>query len=726
MAESAPTGDGAPDSVDGIDPVTFKIIKHRLVRVTDEMVNALKRVSGAPNTNEGHDLMVALYTAEGDLLTGGVGFLHHYVGASEATKHVIERFEGEINPGDVFMLNDPYTAALHAPDVYIISPIFADGELKAFAANFVHVADIGAVDAGGFAPNATSVHHEGFQTRGLKVIDRGELREDVLETVRNMSRDPDMVELDFRSQIAANNVATDRMDDLFTEYGVDTVERVGEELIARSGGRFRERLTELPDGEWQTRQYVDSAPEDELFEVRLTLRKRGDSLTFDFTGTDEQSEYGLNCTLTGTRGGVLAPLLPLLCHDMTWNDGIVDAIDVEAPEGTIVNARRPAPVSIATVATLQVCNCLSTLALSKLLGASEAYRDRTTAVWHGAHAGYNVEVSGDGGSLVDSVTDSFAGAGGARAFADGIDLGGEVPNLVGRWGNAERHESSMPMLYLYRRYVADSGGAGEYRGGVGHEFAVTPMLDDEPFDTFETVTFGRGIAYPTSTGLFGGYPGCTVEHSVRRDAERRGGEMPTTEAGPGDREQATWTVTDVGNDDVFYTRLSGSGGYGDPLDRDPEQVVADVRNGTVTRETAREVYGVVVDADGTLSEDPETTRARRYEVRLAAAPDHEPPVPAAETEATDRTLGAALDVRVDDGTGYTACTDCETVLAPLSENWKDAAGVLTDPVSAAGQYRDADQFRLRRFVCPDCGTLLDTEVARPDDPFLTSSLEDPA
>ena len=471
------TSDEIDLGVEGLDPVTFQIIKHRLTRVTDEAVEALKRVSGAPNTNEGHDLMVALYTKEGDLLTGGVGFLHHYLGASEATKHIIEAFEGDIGEGDMFLLNDPYTAALHPPDVYIIRPIFFEGELQAFSASFVHVADIGAVDPGGFSPNATTIFHEGFQTPGIKLIEGGEMRQDVLNTILNMSRDPGMVELDLRSEIAANNVAGERLREVMDEYSPETVEHVGEQLIEQSEKRLRKRLRELPDGRWEERQYLDSAAEDEVFTVQLALEKEDDSLRFDFEGTDGQSEVGFNCTEIGTIGGVIAPLLPLLCHDMTWNDGILRVIDVDAPKGTIVNAERPAPISIATIGTLQMCNSLSTLAVSKLLGASDAYADRSTGVWHGAHCHIALEITEDGETQVEALTDTFAGAGGARAFADGVDLGGEVVNIVARWGNAERHEAVLPLMYLYRRFVEDSGGPGEYRGGAGHEFAVTPVTD---------------------------------------------------------------------------------------------------------------------------------------------------------------------------------------------------------------------------------------------------------
>jgi len=714
--EPAPT-------IDGIDPVTFRIIKHRLVRVTDEAVEALKRVSGAPNTNEGHDLMVALYTADGDLLTGGVGFLHHYLGASEATKHVIERFEGDIQKGDMFMLNDPYTAALHPPDVYIITPIFYEGELQAFSASFVHVADIGAVDAGGFSPNSTSVFHEGFQTPGVKLVEGGEMREDVLETVLNMSRDPGMVELDLRSEIAANNVARDRMQELMAEYGPETIEHVGKQLIEQSEQQLRQRLRELPDGRWEERQYLDSAPEGRSFTVQLALEKEGDSLTFDFTGTDEQSEYGLNCTRIATVGGVMAPLFPLLCHDMTWNDGIIDVVDVETPEGTIVNAQRPAPISIATIGTLQMCNSLSTLAVSKLLGSSEAYADRATGVWHGAHTHVSIEVGTSEGAQVEALTDTFAGSGGARAFADGVDLGGEVVNVVARWGNAERHEAVLPLVYLYRRYLQDSGGPGEYRGGLGHEFAVTPV-DDGDLEFLDIVSCGRGVETPHSTGVFGGYPGSNIEYRKHDGADALAADPfpPETDALP-DPEYIQWGVNEFDEGDVYHVQLPGSGGYGDPLERDADAVATDVAEGKIAPETARSVYGVPVTADGEVDGSVEATRERRYEERLDAAEGASAVERPDGTDATAYRLGAKVAVETDAGTPYAVCENCDASLDRADDHWKTSAGTVERPVSAAGVQNHApDGYCLREFVCPDCGTLLDTEVAKSTDPALVSRL----
>lgn len=711
--------------IDSMDPVTFQIIKHRLERVTDEAVEALKRVSGAPNTNEGHDLMVALYTSDGDLLTGGVGFLHHYVGASEATKHVIDRFEGDINEGDMFLLNDPYTAALHAPDVYIISPIFFDGEVRGFSASFVHVADIGAADAGGFAPNATSVFHEGFQTPGIKLIEEGTLREDVLDTIRNMSRDPGMIELDLRSEIAANNVARDRMQELMAEYGPETVETVGNELIEQSSKRFKKRLRELPDGRWEERQYLDSAPEDTLFTVQLALEKEGDSLTFDFEGTSEESEYGLNCTETATIGGVMAPLFPLLCHDMTWNDGIIDAIDVKAPKGTIVNAERPAPISIATIGTLQMCNSLSTLAVSKLLGSSEAYADRATGVWHGAHCHVSIEIEYEDETHVEGLSDTFAGASGARAFADGVDLGGEVVNIVARWGNAERHEAVLPMMYLYRQFVEDSGGPGEFRGGVGHEYAITPVTD-ESVENVEIVNIARGIDIPNSTGVFGGYPGCNNEYAFYDDVPIRDAEaFPPSKASMQEPEYAKWGVHPIDEGGVFAVRLPGSGGYGDPLDRSADRVVTDVRDGKIDPETADRVYGVPVSSEGERLADVDEIRTGRYRTRLEEATD---PIESIEVDGdslspTEYRLGANLAVVTGTKREYLQCDCCEGVIAPVDEDWKSYASIDEFPVTHVGSNTAApDGYVLREFYCPACGTLLDSEVSHEDDPTLVSQL----
>ena len=396
-----------------MDPVTFELIRHKLLRVTDETIIALENVSGSPITNEGHDMMASLYLPNGDLMVGGVGFLHHLTSAAQAVKHVIASFGEDpgINEDDVYFFNDSYTAALHPPDVYMISPIHFRGELTGFVANFVHVTDIGAVDPGGFSPNAVDNYQEGFQTKGLKIVEGGKLRKDVVETFLNMVRDPGMTQLDLKSQLAANHVAKQRMKRIYSDYGVETVHGVADELIEQSERLVRERLRELPDGTWRLREYIDLP--DDTCRVELAVTKEDDTLTYDFTGTSPEAKLGINCCYWATWGAMFAPIFPLLAWDMTWNEGVARPIRLVAPEGSVVNCVRPAPISIATVGTVQIVNNLSTLALSKLFGASERYRDRATAVWHGSHAHVETHgVDGEGNFFIAPLTDTFGGAAG--------------------------------------------------------------------------------------------------------------------------------------------------------------------------------------------------------------------------------------------------------------------------------------------------------------------------
>lgn len=679
-----------------IDPVTFQIIRHKLFNIVEEAIIALKNVSGSAITNEGHDLMVSLYRADGGLLASGVGFLHHLTAASRAVKHLLEQYAEDpgIYEDDLYLLNDPYTAALHPPDVYSIGPIHHNGRLVAFVANFVHVTDIGAMDPGGFCPRATECFHEGFRTRGIKLIERGKFRRDVYETILNMVRDPGLTGLDIRSQIAACNVAKMRMKALLDEYGFEVVDSVCQGLIDQSEMLLRRRLLELPNGTWRARQYVDSS--ERIFTVSLAMTKRDDRLIFDFSGSSEQAPFGTNCTYGATVGALFAPLFPLLCYDIVWNDGVTKPVEVIAPEGSIVNCRFPAPISINTVGVIQIVNNLSTYCISKMLSASPRYRDEATAVWHGSHA--HIELHGInqyGYGFVSPLTDTFAGSGGARAFRDGVDIGGEIPNLVSRWANVETHELILPMLYLYRRIVPDSAGPGKYRGGVSHEYAFTRH------DTSQLgfVTFGKGVHVPMSYGIRGGYPGCCVdflqfkETELWNNLESKGlpADLGST---PGRAERASWGVYEADDGDIMYIRFMGGGGYGDPLDRDPYLVLNDVSSGLVSRMAAREIYGVILDTQA-RAVDAEATRAQRQAIK-----------------AHRLERAKVRDER------FVLCPRCDG-----TEMRRRTVYMSEEPLSRAGPLRsDDERFVLREFFCPDCAGLLDVEVALKGDPILHDEL----
>jgi N-methylhydantoinase B len=595
-----------------MDPMTFSIIRHRLFRIVDEAVITLKHVSGSAITNEGHDLMVSLYRADGSLLMGGVGFLHHLTSAAEACKSIIRRFAGRIREGDVFLLNDPYTAALHTSDIYLVAPIHFGGELVAWSACFVHVYDIGAMNPGGFSPQSTDIYTEGFSSPGIKIVDQGEIVQDVIDTMLNMVRSPEMVMLDLRSMIACNNVARDRMQALVAKYGPATVDAAGSELIRQSETLLRARLEELPDGEWQSRQYLDV--NGETATVRLTMTKTGDRLVFDFTGSSEQSRHAINCTKWASLGGLFAPLFPLLCYDITWNEGVIRPVEMIAPEGSIVNCTRPAPVSVATVAAIQSVNNAACATIGKMLAASDRYRDQATTVWHANHfAIFKFGRNQRGGYSIGILTETFAGSGGARSFADGVDIGGEIPNPISRMANVETVEANFPIRYLFRRRMQDSGGPGRWRGGTGGELAIVPHK--APDGGIHYVISGKGARHPMSDGLAGGLPGAPNKYAWVKKTE--GSERAdVAEAG----EPVSWGVFPLMGEDTLYVRWNGGGGFGDPLEREPECVSDDVVGGTVSAEAARDIYGVVLASDGVADAvATEALRAGRKAERLGKA-----------------------------------------------------------------------------------------------------------
>jgi len=599
-----------------VDPFTFEIIRHRLFRIIEESIITLKHVSGSSPTVDGNDLVVGLYRPDGSLMMGALGYLHVLPGAGQAVKHIIKEYSENpgIFEGDAFLMNDPYVGALHTPDMYVVTPIHYNGELVAWSSNFVHLRDIGAINPGGFAPDSREIFHEGFCTPGLKVIERGVVKKDVWRTMMNMVRMPEIVALDLHSQIAANITARQRVIDLVAKYGAETVGEVSRQILDISEKLLRERLLEMPDGTWRARQYLDSHAG--TFTVKLALTKKGDTLTYDFAGTSPQAPFGFNSTYWPVVGGCIAPLFPMLCFDMDWNEGLLRPVTVTAPEGSIVNPIRPAPVSIATLSGLEMADNVALEALSKMLLASAKHRQEATAVWLGAHLTITIYGYRNKGYMVSTTPENMGGSGGARTFKDGVDYGGQIINPVARIPNVESMETSVPIMYLFRRLIPDSGGPGKYRGGLTTEFAMTPH--DSMNGSVNLVLYGRGQDFTQCEGIAGGYPGSNGAFYIARGAgiKKRlmdGGIPKDIKELSGTQTLTMWGAQQLGEDDFVNVWLMGGGGYGDPLERDPDLVKADVESGTVSLRYATEIYGVVLDTK--LNVRAAETKRRRDKMR---------------------------------------------------------------------------------------------------------------
>ncbi|MFQ5912564.1 MAG: hydantoinase B/oxoprolinase family protein [Nitrospinota bacterium] len=720
-----------------IDPFTFEIIRYKFMRIVDEAVTTLKHISGSSATTEGHDLVVGLYRADGSLLMAVVGYLHALPGAGEACRHIVREYAENpgIFEGDVFFLNDPYVAALHSSDDYVVSPIFYRGELVAWAANFVHLRDVGAINPGGFAPDSREIFHEGIMCPGIKLMEQGVLRKDVWKTLLNMVRIPEIVALDLHSQIAANITIKERLIELLDKYGPEAIDEVAQGIIDESETLLRRRLRELPDGTWRARQYLETGEKD--YAVHLAMSKRGDALHFDFSGTSEQAPVGLNSTYWGTCGALLAPLFPVLGFDILWNDGFMKPITMFAPEGSLVNCRRPAPNCLSTITGITVVNNLSVEAVSKLLAASETYRKEATAVWQGAHTPVTISGFKDREYVVGILTQHFGGSGGARTFADGVDFGGTIANPTIRTPNIEAEELNLPVLYLFHRLLKDSAGPGRFRGGMTTERAITPTTDE-----VDLVLYGTGTEYPECQGLLGGYPGCNAgyvmykgidAYSLLRSADSLE-KMGDLEASG---ENVVWGTFRLRKGELLHFWAMGGGGYDDPLERHPKGVENDVLEGLVSVGCAREIYGVVFS--GNLKVNLEATSELRKQLlqsrrngwgedvvskplRVNSVPESSLPNALQRAEGS-YSISENLQVLQTQRGSEIHCRNCHSLLSFLQVPWKEYAVFVRSPLTRSGPRRSTSgRFEMRQYLCPTCGRLLDVEVALPPDPRLDDEI----
>jgi N-methylhydantoinase B len=302
---------------------------------------------------------------------------------------------------------------------------------------------------------------------------------------------------------------------------------------------------------------------------------------------------------------------------MDWNEGLMKPITVNAPDGTIVNPIKPAPVTIATLSGLEMADNVSLIAISKMLMSSK-YWSEATAVWLGAHLTITIYGKRKGRYLVSTTPENMGGSGGARVFRDGVDYGGQVINPVARTPNVEAMEQGVPIMYLFRRLNPDSGGPGKFRGGLTTEFSMIPH--DADGDEVNLVLYGRGSEFTQTEGMAGGYPGNNSAIVIVSDSDARerllsDGIPQPMELVRGKKELVMWGTRKLKRDDFVVVRLNGGGGYGDPLERDPKLVEDDVENRLVSLSAAHDVYGVVLTPGAGV--DISSTARLRNEMREA-------------------------------------------------------------------------------------------------------------
>ena len=716
-----------------IDPVTYEVIRHALWNINEEHGATIQRISGSPIAMYALDLNPSILTEDAEFVFFGP-YMQYMSGVTDTQVKWILEYRSDnpgIREGDMFLANDPWVGAAHQMDVMLMCPVFHEGELFCWVTNCLHQYDIGGITPGSFCPSARDSFDEGILIPPVKIIEAGEIRRDIEALYLRSSRKPELVALDFRAQLAGNTTAKARVETLIRRYGDATVKGVMKRIIENGESAFLDKLARLPDGTWRERTYVECCrPGDRrVHRVSLTLIKKGRHLTFENEGTAPQ-DGAMNATYSGWRGSIIVALNELLCWDQYLSvGGALRHVTFDPTPGTMNCANHPASVSTAPTQAMEISLYPAYNVLSKMIYSDPEMRGDImciggTSQWP-ATIFRGIDQWGEryGYLLVDPI----GGAVGAFSAGDGISTGGQARTPICKLPNIEHTEQTFPLLFLYRKEVVDSGGAGKFRGGLSAESCFLPHRTER----ITQDTLSSGNAVPTSTGMMGGYPGgpnvyrfVTASDIRRRFAERRLIEDIDDLAG----ERVTLGLRQENfvqlPEDVYAVMWSAAGGFGDPMERDPEKVREDVEEKSVSLEAAREIYGVVLREDrGELAVDGEAserlraeTRTRRIAGRKQAPRTLEGRVLFAATE--------ALVVRQSRDGPHFSCARCAADLGPLSGNYKEAAIREDAPITRASpllgdakRYVDAEP-QFRQFFCPGCGGLIENEIALAEEPLL--------
>jgi N-methylhydantoinase B len=707
-----------------VDAVTFEVIRHRLMGITDEQSARLTTTSGSKHVTEMSDYNVGLYLEDGSVAAMGRTVLHHAATMAALCRSVIADCSENpgIAAGDTFIVNDPWKGSVHAPDMALMTPIFVDDELLFWAGAMMHMSDIGGMYEGSVMLPATDAFQEGLLLPPLKLVDRGVMREDLWRMILGSCRHPSTMSLDLKGLLAANMAAVEGLTQLARRYSVETLRNVMAVLVKSSESRLRDRLRELPDATITASGFLEYEPSfGDVPVVHLEMTKTGDRLMFDFSKSSPQVANSTNCTYGGLMAGLAGALLPTLAYDIPWNAGIFNVLEVTCPEGLICNARRPAAVSGNISGAVWEVDMAATVALSRLAACSDTYLreaqssscGRPGSLFFYGQNQHNERFSG-------RTFDVLASGGGAYADHDGVSSHGHHGIVRAQISNVEALELDMPILYLRRGWAADSGGAGRRRGGSS---VVGVYKPHQSHPTFQRI--GRTWHVPDAMGLFGGYPGAEMGSVLLRnsdvEATLAGGHVPMFDEIKGERyvspQPPPQTIV-LGPGDVVRADPPAGAGWGDPLDRTLDDITIDLEDDAITPDAAVRFFGCVLDANGCV--DRAATGERRDALRAErtrwTVREKRTAQPQGALVRCTR-LGDQLEIRRDAAGAFWTVCRCGSVLAPAAENWRRyaaytvAAGAELGPALVVHQRLEA-----RRYACPDCGVLHSADICRKDDP----------
>jgi N-methylhydantoinase B len=551
-----------------LDSTTVEVIKGALIYASEEMGISLKKSAYSPNIKERMDHSCALFNHNRQLIAQAEHIPVHLGSMALGVQLGLEEYIGELWPDDILLLNDPYISGTHLPDLTLIAPIFHKGEIIAYAANKAHHTDIGGRAPGSMAADSSELYQEGLIIPPVKLVHRGKINQDISNLIRSNVRTPKVQMGDIRAQIAANNTGSKRIIHLVNEYGVEVLHSAMNVIMDRSEKRVREAIQRMPGGIYTSEDFMEPIhPCDGNVKIMVSITIKEDEISFDYTGTSEQVDLPINAPLGVTVSGIYYTLISIIDPTIPVNDGCFRPITLTIPKGCLMNPYRPAPVAGGNVETSQrnvdvLMRAFSNVVPDKVPAASQGtmntitigglHRDRTP--W--------------------TFCETIGGGSGGRPSCDGVD--GIHVNMTNTMNTPiESLEAYLPLKFQSYMLRKDSGGPGKYRGGCG---IIRAWTLTSPKATL-SIMAERNRLKPW--GLFGGKSGALGRFTLLKGNGQRI-LLPAK------------TTIEISMGDTLIAETPGGGGFGNPFERDPEQVQRDVANGLVSIESAEKDYGVKI------------------------------------------------------------------------------------------------------------------------------------
>lgn len=557
-----------------LDQIKVSVIGNRLDAISKEIGQTMLRTSRSPIFSEARDFVTAIFDSQ-TRLVAQTAYIPVLMGALPyALRSIAQTFAGDVEDGDIFILNDPYRGNNHPPDITIAKPVFDGGQIAFWSVSKGHHADVGGGGVAGYNPAAKVVWEEGIRIPPAKLYMRGKPNKALWDTILLNVHLPFLVEGDLQCQVGAVTIGERSLKSLLDKYGLPTLNAAIDAIFDASERQMRAAIRAVPPGVYEAERLLDhdGVVKDRMIKIKVALKVAKNDITFDFTGSDPQAAGYINSTLPNTASSAFLALFMSIGSDIRFNEGALRALHVIAPPGTVVNPVEPAAVTGCTIASAQGIIEAVWLALSK------AVPDRVDACWARWCAPATMGMNPRTGRPFADIHFMCKGGGGASKGHDGWDHIGTVVCAGGlRAPDPELHELVDPFTVLQYEFWPDSAGAGQWRGGMGTIYRWRIDTNGIP-----AANFGGGVHEVTAPyGLEGGR--AAPPHRLKL---YKGSQVIDVDA------ESFYSLDDG---DVFEIHESGGGGYGDPYKRAIDEVVADVRDGVVSAEKAREDYGVVVD-----------------------------------------------------------------------------------------------------------------------------------